>query len=148
MLFRSKTNSETMSSKFVKNYSLVLKNKYKVLNDLFESVDISNKYTNVLNDYMLKEYEVFVINLFKTKNYKDEDRINLIQENILNDKAFNQIINATPTSTYSKIFKNVVKKRNPKKINTTYKMLYKLKDTLGDSYLKLRKKVYLKDIKS
>lgn len=142
-----KRNIETMTSKFVKNYSLVLKNKYGVLKDLFDTLDPQHKYNQVFDDYMVKEYEVFVINLYKTNNYKKEDRIELIKENVLNEVALKQIKDSKPNTSYSKLFKKVAKTNNPKFINTVYKTLYYFKSNFSDSYLKLRKKIYLKDDK-
>ncbi|MGB4613278.1 MAG: glycosyltransferase family 2 protein [Erysipelotrichaceae bacterium] len=142
-----KRNVETMASKFVKNYDIVLNNKYNILYDLFKTIDINNKYRHIFDDYMLKEYEVFVINLYKTKDYKDQSRIKLIKENILNEIAIKQINNSTPKTAYSKLFKNVVKFGNPNLINVIYKNLYSFKNNFGKIYLKLRKKIYLIDDK-
>lgn len=127
-------DSELNSSKFVKNNNLVIKNKLDVLNQL--GVDSS-----LFNNYMFNEYESFVVNLFNTKNYKSEDRIELIKESILNDVSRNFIINSKPNTTYSKLFRYSVKKNNPKLVHRIFKTLKGLNVDFVKNSLKSKGKI-------
>ncbi len=134
-----KRNVETMASKYVRDYDIVLNNKHKLLKEIFKDDD------QTLNDYMLKEYEVFVINMFKSKDLTFKQRSKLIKDNILNNLP--TIKKAKPQGLYSKMFKMVCLSNRAGFINIKYMFLVKLKNILGKYYLKMRKIIYLKDSK-
>ena len=128
----------TMISSFTKNNDLVLKNKQKYVFDLLSDIDMQIYY-----DYMLKEYEVFVINLFMTNNNLSfKDKINMIKENI-NDKYI--IRKGIPSNLYGKIFK-MAAKINPFVLTVVYYILSFAKKVAGNSYSKVRKLIYKRNI--
>ena len=124
----------TMISSFTKNNDLVLKNKQKYVFDLLSDIDIQTYY-----DYMLKEYEVFVINLFMANNNLSfKAKLEMIKENI-DDKYI--IKRGIPTNLYGKIFK-MAAKINPFVLTEVYYILTFAKKVAGNSYSKVRKLIY------
>ena len=124
----------TMISSFTKDNDLVLKNKQKYVFELLSDIDMQIYY-----DYMLKEYEVFVINLFMTNNNLSfKAKLKMIEENI-NDKYI--IKNGKPSNLYGKIFK-MTAKINPFALTVVYYILTFAKKVSGNSYSKVRKLIY------
>lgn len=121
----------TMISSFTKNNDLVLKNKQKYVLDLLSDIDMQIYY-----DYMLKEYEVFVINLFMENNDLSFGEKKKIIENNLSDKQI--IKKGVSTSFYGKIFKSLAN-TNIFFLIIGYYILSAAKNIAGNNYSKFRK---------
>lgn len=127
--------AETMISKYTVNNEIVLEEKNKYVRSLL--IDSIQTYY----DYMLKEYEVFVINLyFKGSPYRFCDKVKLVDNYIL--KNYEVIHKANAYGIYSKIFRSCALTNNAYIICIVYGLLNFLKKTLGNTYLKVRKVIY------
>ena len=92
-------------------------------------------------DYMLKEYEVFVINLFlKGSPYSFSQKTNLIKKYVLTN--YEVIKKANATSLYNKIFKFSALLNNAQILCIIYALLNFIKHTFSNTYLKIRKMIY------
>ena len=86
---------DTMINTFTLNNDLVLQEKRKYVYDLLQD---NETYYN----YMLKEYEVFTINLFmKNNNMSFSKKASMISNNILKDDVIKK---GVPNNLYGKIF--------------------------------------------
>ena len=121
----------TMISSFTKNNDLVLKNKQEYVFDLLSDIDMQIYY-----DYMLKEYEVFVINLFMANNDLSFGEKKKMIENNLSDKQI--IKKGVSTSFYGKIFKSLAN-TNTFFLIIGYYILSAAKNIAGNNYSKFRK---------
>lgn len=124
---------DSMISTFTKDNDMVLANKRKyvslILND-------SQEYY----DYMLKEYEVFTINLFMKNNHLSyKEKVKMLKDNILKDDIIKKGI---PNNSYGKIFKMIANTYNAHFIVVCYGVLSFAKNCLGSIYLKVRKVIY------
>lgn len=128
----------TMISSFTKNNDMVLKFKQKNVFALLNDIDMQVYY-----DYMLKEYEVFVINLFmKNNELSFKEKCMMIQEN-LTDK--NVIKKGIPATFYGNIFK-MAASTNTFIMVLTYYILTFAKNMAGNSYSKVRKLIYKRNV--
>lgn len=126
---------DTMISTFTKDNDMVLNYKRK-----YVSMILNNSQSYY--DYMLKEYEVFTINLFMKNNHLSyKDKVKMIKDNILRDDIIKKGI---PNNSYGKVFKMIANTYNAHIIVITYGILSFLKNCLGSVYLKIRKVIYKK----
>ena len=126
---------ETMVSKYTPNNEIVLEQKNKYVKELLKNSP------QTYYDYMLKEYEVFVINLFlKGSPYSFSKKANLIKKYILTN--YEVIKKANTTSLYNKIFKFSALLNNAQIICIIYALLNCMKNTFSNTYLKIRKMIY------
>lgn len=126
---------ETMVSKYTPNNEIVLEQKNKYVKELLKNSP------QTYYDYMLKEYEVFVINLFlKGSPYSFSKKANLIKKYILTN--YEVIKKANATSLYNKIFKFSALLNNAQILCVIYALLNFIKQTFSNTYLKIRKMIY------
>ena len=136
-----KRNKDTMVTKYVKDYGKIIDNKKEALKSMYNSV--SETLPNSYYDYMLREYEVFMVNLFKDKcDLTDKQKKTYIKEFMLTDEVKEIIAKGTPSTSYSKLFKAIYSTHSIEVLFTSYKTLTWLKNSLGSTYLKIRKQLY------
>ena len=124
---------DTMINTFTLNNDLVLQEKRKYVYDLLQD---NETYYN----YMLKEYEVFTINLFmKNNNMSFSKKASMISNNILKDDVIKK---GVPNNLYGKIFKTIGSSYNAYFIVICYWILNVAKRSLGNVYLRIRKVIY------
>lgn len=127
---------DTMITKYTKDNDIVLsekkRNVYNLLND-----------SQTYYDYILKEYEVFTINLFmKNNDLSFSDKVKMIKNNLLSD--IKPIKYGRPNNLYGKIFKVIASSHSAIIVVICYFILNVLKNVLGGYYLMLRRLVYKK----
>ncbi len=134
---------ETMVNRFLPDSVEVLKDKEAGVQTMMDL--LQDPRNPLIDNYLLREYEVFVINLFADGSpYTREEKINMVQEHVLTPRGMVAIQNAEAPNTYSRIFKRAAVTFNARKIVDTYTVLSTAKNTFGGLYRQFRKMTYLK----
>lgn len=135
-----KRKSESMVSRFTPNNNYIICEKEEKLEMLLKN----NK--QVISNYLLKEYEAFVLNLFKKNcDLTFMEKVKNIKEVIYSNKAQIYMQTAKPSYLYGKIFKFIWKFKSSIIMGITYKILTFVKDLLGSIYLFVRKFIYVRE---
>ena len=124
---------DTIINSFTKNNEKVLVAKKEAVQQLIGECQ-------TYYDYMIKEYEVFTINLFmKGNNLPFSSKRRLVKEYILSDEIVKK---GNASNLYGKIFKMIASSYSATLIVIAYYMLNGAKNLLGDFYLIVRKSIY------
>ncbi len=136
-----KRSRETMVNRFLPDSEKILHDKEEGVRFMMETLEAPSD--SLIDDYLLREYEVFVINLFADScPYTKEEKIRLIRNNITTEKAAGVIRRAVPANMYSKIFRECAKSGDPVRIYQTYRLLSTAKNSFGGLYRTFRKRIY------
>ena len=136
-----KRPKETMVNRFLPDSEKILKDKEEGVRYMMEA--LGSPQDQLSDDYLLREYEVFVINLFADScPYSRDEKIKMIRDNITTDHANTVIQRAVPFNTYSRIFRDSALSGNAKKIYRTYAALSTAKNKFSGLYKTFRKTIY------
>ncbi|MCR5449551.1 MAG: glycosyltransferase [Solobacterium sp.] len=136
-----KRSKETMVNRFLPDSEKILNDKEEGVRKMLESLGAGND--SLINDYLLREYEVFVINLFAENcPYSRKEKIRMIRNNITTPKARSVIAQAKPVNIYSKIFRTCAGTGNAGLICSTYAALSTAKNRFSGIYQAFRKLSY------
>ncbi len=139
-----KREKESMVNRFLEGNDVILHDKKQGVKDMMRILQAKDD--PLVANYFLREYEVFVINLFaKDCPYSKEEKIRMIQDNILDPESIEYIEKAVPADNkYSGIFKKTAMSRNAKHIYSTYAFLSFAKNHFSGLYQKFRRSTYQK----
>lgn len=138
-----KRAKESMVNRYLPDETTVLKDKEDAVKQMMS--DLGAPRHPLIDNYLLREYEVFVINLFADGNpYNTQERLNLVREYITTPQGMNVIRTAQAPNTYSKIFKKTAESGSPAMIVRTYAALSFAKNTFSGIYRQFRKFTYTK----
>ena len=141
MFYRyEKRARETMVTRYIQDGYANLKRKEYALEEMFHR--FGNVPEQVLADYMIREYEVYTINLFSSKcPLSGQEKKQEIRKHILSEPAFRRICMAHPITRYSSLFQKIVKSGNAGMIAYVYSRLCWFRDSCGPVYRRLRRMV-------
>lgn len=132
---------ETMVTKYIQDAEGDLIKKETALINLLNNLDIGK--CQSYYDYMIREYEVYLINLFSvncTLSFKEKKK--KIESTLYTDKAVEIIKKGESITPYLKIFKKIVLTKNAKIVIVTYSIMSSFKNNFGSLYRKIRKVIY------
>lgn len=129
---------ETMVTRYVKDGWENLSRKEEALRNMFEAFGQGKE--KAYCDYMIREYEVYLINLFSPEcPLRKEEKINQVQTHLMNASVQETIQKATPLGSYAKLFQKEVLKKNAKALVNKYTLLCGFRDRFGGIYRRLRR---------
>ncbi len=133
-----KRSRETMVTRYLQDGYGNLKRKEIALEEmLHQFTDVPER---VLADYMIREYEVYTINLFSPKcPLSAAEKKEEIRKHILSEPAFSRICMAHPISRYSALFQRTVKTGNAGTIVRVYSVLCWFRDSCAPVYRRVRR---------
>ena len=132
---------ETMVNRFLPDSEVILKDKEDAVREMMKA--LGEPYHPLIDNYLLREYEVFVINLFAEGNsYNGKERVRMVRENVTTPSGIRAIQNAETPNRYSEIFKKTARSGNPVKIVRTYALLSFAKNTFSGIYRRFRRRIY------
>ncbi len=132
---------ETMVNRFLPDSTEVLQDKEKAVREMMAALNEPDH--PLIDDYLLREYEVFVINLFAEGNpYSRKERVRLVRENVTTPAGIRSIKKAAAPNRYSEIFKKTALSGNPGKIVAVYTVLSFAKNTFSGLYRRFRRRIY------
>ncbi len=136
-----KRSNETMVSRYVKDSEASLNSKKMALQYMLNAFNLRDD--RIYDDYMIREYEVFVINLVhKDCPYTENQKISLIDRVVYNKESYRSVSRAFPANRYSEIFRESVLNGDAYSLLKKYERLNTLKNTFGGVYRQFRKFVY------
>ena len=136
-----KRAQETMVTHYIENGSQNMKRKGNALSGMLSEYNENG--SSAYDDYMLREYEVYVLNMFaKGCAMTASEKASAIQQDILSDPAFSVIQNGHPISRYSQLFKKIALHRNARQIVAIYGFLVSFRNNFSSIYRQMRKQIY------
>ncbi|MBP3890746.1 MAG: glycosyltransferase [Solobacterium sp.] len=135
-----KRAKETMVTRYIENGYENLLRKKTALQDMLRAYGKSD--SDAYQDYMLNEYEVYLINYFaKGCPLSKEEIIAEVDKNLMNEEAYRLIASAKPQGKYEQLFQKYVMKKSAKYLVDKYSQLAFVRDYLGKPYRWLRKMI-------
>ena len=136
-----KRSKETMVTRFLKDSEVILADKENGVRMMMSALNASND--PLIDNYLLREYEVFVINLFADNcPYSTKEKKELVRKYVLNEEARASIRKGTPVNAYSRIFKFVAGTGNAGMIISAYSVFSFIKNHMGAIYKAFRRSTY------
>lgn len=136
-----KRAKESMVNRYLPDCIPVLIDKETAVRDMMKALGEPDH--PLIDNYLLREYEVFVINMFADGNpYNRKERLQLVREYITTPAALASIRKAETPNRYSEIFKKTAVSGSPAKIVNTYTLLSFAKNTFGSLYRRYRRRIY------
>lgn len=133
-----KRSEETMVSSYTANHEHILMEKKKALELLFPD---SND--PVLCQYMLKEYEAYVINLVMPGcSMKKKEKVECVKRVVITKEALAQIDSGNPDYFNGRVFRFLCKFHSASFLVSSYQLLNHLRYTFSMTYKKKRKQSY------
>lgn len=132
---------ETMVTKYIKDAEGDLNKKKTALLNMLNTLNVGK--CQAYYDYMIREYEVYLINLFSVNcKLSSKEKKNKIQNTLLNEEALEVIEKGTPVTSYLKLFKKIILIKNSTFTVAIYSIMSSFKNNLGGFYRQIRKVIY------
>lgn len=132
---------ETMVSKYIQDAEGDLIKKENALINMLNNLNIGKCQTYY--DYMIREYEVYLINLFSVNcPLSLNEKKKKIENTLFADEALRTIEKGKAVTSYLKIFKKIVLLKNADLVVIVYFMMSSFKNDFGGLYRKIRKVIY------
>ncbi len=132
---------ETMVTKYIQDAEGDLNKKKTALLCMLNVLNIGK--CQSYYDYMIREYEVYLINLFSTNcTLSIQEKKQKIKNTLFTDEAIETIKKGEAVTSYLKIFKRVVLTKNSMIVVTMYTIMASFKNNFGGLYRRIRKVIY------